>query len=287
MMTRKYWDVLIVDDDDDVHQITELALKREMFFNLPLKLHHARSAAEAKKVIASLQTTRPLSPIAVGIIDVIMETETAGLDLCKYIRTELSNESMQLIVRTGQPGAAPPRMVIDDYNISAYIAKAEVTNDRLYVVVKTALQAFFNMRYLTDYAMFNDATRTNVANSAEGIKRTKELLGLKLPEGEFNVAFDLGSQYFGAGVFEDKSVYDKLKPKLLERASGELKSRKYMGMPNPIAKVDEYVVIHYRPYDRDVDTYMVMRDPTVPRGLYEVYGPVWRRQLMSAFDLVR
>jgi len=281
MMTRKYWDVLIVDDEEDVHQITDLALKREQFFGLPLKIHHAKSAAEAKKLMAAQQQSRLLSPIAVAIVDVIMETETAGLDLCKYIRDDMKNESMQLVVRTGQPGAAPPRMVIDDFNISAYLAKPEVTQDRLYVVVKTGLQAHFNMRYLIDFAMFNDATRLNVSGTAEALKKTKDLISYKLPEGDFNLAFDMGNHYLGSGFFEDKAVYDNLKAKLIERAGPELKTRGH------IAKVDEFVILHYRPFDRDLDSYLVMKEPTVPRDLYDVYGPVWRRQLMGVVDAIR
>ncbi len=72
---------------------------------LPLKLHTAASKAD---VIDYLDEEPGLSSaMAVAFIDVVMETDSAGLDLCEYIREELKNKRMQLFIRTGQPGLAP------------------------------------------------------------------------------------------------------------------------------------------------------------------------------------
>jgi len=41
------------------------------------------------------------------LLDVIMETDQAGLDLVEFIRDTLKNETVRIILRTGQPGQAP------------------------------------------------------------------------------------------------------------------------------------------------------------------------------------
>ena len=42
--------------------------------------------------------------IAVVLLDVVMETDSAGLELVDFIRKELRNETVRIILRTGQPG---------------------------------------------------------------------------------------------------------------------------------------------------------------------------------------
>ncbi len=106
-MFFRQWDVLLVDDEPDVLQISKLAMKNFTVYGLPLKLHTAASKAD---VIDYLDEEPGLSSaMAVAFIDVVMETDSAGLDLCEYIREELKNKRMQLFIRTGQPGLAPER----------------------------------------------------------------------------------------------------------------------------------------------------------------------------------
>src|ERR671933_1855175 len=109
-------------------------------YGSPVKLHTATSKAEAIEVITSQLSTPATAggKLGVAIIDVVMETDTAGLELCDYIRNDLGNKWCQLYVRTGQPGVAPERAVIDKYEINGYFTKAEATEDKLYTMVKSA-----------------------------------------------------------------------------------------------------------------------------------------------------
>lgn len=95
------WRVLVVDDDPDVFRVTELSLKRLRFRDRAVQLLTASSAAVAR---AQLDRDRG---IALALIDVVMETETAGLELIRTIRGELGLNDMRIILRTGQPGQAP------------------------------------------------------------------------------------------------------------------------------------------------------------------------------------
>lgn len=140
-----HFSVLLVDDDPEILAVSKLAMKNFKIFGLPVKLYTATGKAAAIELINRefvLQTD--FTPLAVAIIDVVMETDTSGLELCHYIREEMHNYDTGLFIRTGQPGAAPERSVLDRYDINGYIAKPEVTEDKLYTMVKSGVAYYFN-----------------------------------------------------------------------------------------------------------------------------------------------
>ena len=136
-MFLKEWQILLVDDDPDVLAVSKLAMKNFEVYGLPIRVHTATSKAEAIEVLKQL-TRLKNAVVAVAFIDVVMETDTAGLELCEYIRDTCNDKMMQLYIRTGQPGIAPERSVIDKYDINGYFTKVEMTEDKLYTLVKSA-----------------------------------------------------------------------------------------------------------------------------------------------------
>lgn len=130
------WKVLIVDDEPDIHSITRLNLKNFEFADKGVQFLQAMSAKEAKVVLTQE------SDIAVALIYVVMETDDAGLKLVEFIRNDLKNEMIRLIIRTGQPGVAPEKLVVDLYDIDDYKDKTELTIQKLYTTVRSALKAF-------------------------------------------------------------------------------------------------------------------------------------------------
>lgn len=130
------WKILIVDDDDDIHDVTVLTLKRLSFDDRPLQFLHAYSALEARQCL-----TRH-ADIAVALVDVVMEAESAGLVLVKTIRDELKNEAIRIILRTGYPGLAPEENVTLNYDINDYREKTELTAQSLKTVIITALRSY-------------------------------------------------------------------------------------------------------------------------------------------------
>ncbi len=130
------WKLLIVDDEKQIHQVSEMVLKNFNFGNRPLQFINAISAAEAKeKYVAH-------PDIAVVLLDVVMETDHAGLDFVKYIRDEVKNSFVRIILRTGQPGIAPEQETIETYDIDGYLPKADLSSNKLFASVRTALRAF-------------------------------------------------------------------------------------------------------------------------------------------------
>lgn len=130
------WRVLVVDDDEAVHQVTRLALRDFEFSQRRLEMTHAHSGAEARKLLAEQ------GDFALALIDVVMEEEHAGLNLVRHIRETLGNHFLRIILRTGQPGQAPERMVIREYDINDYKEKAELTADKLYSTVCASLRSY-------------------------------------------------------------------------------------------------------------------------------------------------
>ncbi len=130
------WKILIVDDDPEIHSVTQLALSDLTVLGRNLEYLHAYSGADACKIIAQHQD------IVVVLLDVVMETDDAGLKVVKYIREELKRQDIRIVLRTGQPGYAPEESVIKDYDINDYKTKTELTRRKLVTTVYAAIRSY-------------------------------------------------------------------------------------------------------------------------------------------------
>ncbi|TJY64713.1 response regulator [Sinimarinibacterium sp. CAU 1509] len=130
------WHVLVVDDDPEVHAVTRLAVEPCRYDGRRIDIISAHSAAEARTILQGRDD------IALILLDVVMETDQAGLDLVPYIRETLMNRAVRIVLRTGQPGQAPAREVVERYDIDDYRTKTELTFERFYILVMTALRTF-------------------------------------------------------------------------------------------------------------------------------------------------
>lgn len=130
------WKVMIVDDDPEVHNVTQLALRDFNFENKRLALIDAYSGEEAKRLLQEHPDT------ALILLDVVMEQDDSGLEVVRFIRNQLANDTVRIVLRTGQPGQAPERAVIVDYDINDYKAKIELTTAKLFTTVVAALRTF-------------------------------------------------------------------------------------------------------------------------------------------------
>lgn len=134
--TGRAWKVAIIDDDPAVHEGTRFALSDYSLHGQGIEILSAYSAAEGRTLL------KEHDDLAVILLDVIMETDSAGLDLVEFIRNDLKNETVRIILRTGQPGQAPERRVIVDYDINDYKAKTELTADKLFTSLTAALRSY-------------------------------------------------------------------------------------------------------------------------------------------------
>ncbi len=136
------WQVMIVDDDESVHQVTRLVMSDFHFDGRGVQFVSCYSAAEARAQLAQ----RP--DVALILLDVVMEHEHAGLDLVRVIRQDLHNSNVRIVLRTGQPGQAPQEYVIRNYDINDYREKTELTHGKLSTVFYSALRGYRDLMRL-------------------------------------------------------------------------------------------------------------------------------------------
>jgi diguanylate cyclase len=180
------WDILIVDDDKDVHDTTLFALEGCDVLGKGLNFLHAYSGEEAIGIL------KENDDIALVLLDAVMETDRAGLDAVKVIREDLKKKDLRIVLRTGQPGQVPELDTITDYDINDYKAKSELTRSRLLTTVISAIRSWTQIKRLqasrAGLEKIVDASNQFIAE--KGIQRFAEgvimqmagLLNLK-PEG--------------------------------------------------------------------------------------------------------
>jgi len=139
VLSTQTWKILVIDDEESIHAITANALKSVVIEGRRLELINASSAKEAR------QKLDEHDDVALALVDVIMETPTAGLDLVNYIRNELRNHLVRLVIRTGQPDEVPERDIIDQYDINDYKEKTELTVDKFYTVVRSSIRQYMHL----------------------------------------------------------------------------------------------------------------------------------------------
>ncbi|EXJ12249.1 EAL domain-containing protein [Nitrincola nitratireducens] len=137
------WNVLIVDDDHDVHLTTQMALADLSIEGRKLAFHSCFSGADAYDFLSK----NPLE-IAVILLDVVMESHDAGLKLVSLIREDLKLSFPRIILRTGQPGYAPEVDTIRRLDINDYKTKSELTRGGLYTALSVAIRSYAQLRQI-------------------------------------------------------------------------------------------------------------------------------------------
>ena len=284
-MFFKWWEVLIVDDEPDVLSISKLAMKNFKVYGLPIKIHTAGSKAEA---IEMLYSSPEVPVLSVALIDVVMETEMAGLELCKYIREDKGNKLSQLYIRTGQPGIAPEREVIDRYDISGFFTKIEATEDKLYTMTKSGVRQFLWSWYSL---AFNILLRNLIAaDSREKILENiqQALSGWFIHEREM-IPLDIFDIFFAVwidGEITSKRGWDWKAAMELRNHLDQLEGTALSPHGDKYIKDGDNLLIKIESQPSKAEIYVVFRMPCTPPDLiintmfYNAYTSLsilWRR----------
>ncbi|MDW3715849.1 MULTISPECIES: EAL domain-containing protein [unclassified Pseudomonas] len=134
------WRVLAVDDDVDFQRATAFALGELEVEGGRIELIQAFSLREAAAILAERRD------IAVILLDVVMESEDAGLRLVRTLREVIGNTEARIVMLTGEPGTAPVHEVMRDYDINDYWTKSEMTAERLLTVLTSGIRAFAQLQ---------------------------------------------------------------------------------------------------------------------------------------------
>lgn len=242
------WKILVVDDEESVHSVTKLVLKKFTYDNKSIEIISAFSALEAKKLIDEHPD------IAVILLDVVMEEDSAGFEVVEYIRDTKHNIITRIILRTGQPGHAPEKKIFVDYDINDYKLKTELTEDKLYVTILAALRSYKQLILFDNNRMrlekiinlsssfhkikyFNEFTSSvliqlssilNVSNN-HSINKSSGIIAIKT-EGKFFIADAVGEYYDCI----DKKIDDILSAEELNCLDIAIKENRNMYLSNSV-----------------------------------------------------
>ena len=141
LFNESHFNILIVDDIRDIHPITKNAFFDEKVYGKPIYFISAFDEDEAKNTLAKYHNY-----ISIILLDITMKNKDGGLEVIKFVRNELDNKLIQIIIRTAESSSFPMRKIIDDFNIHDYIEKGETADDQLYVSIKSAVRTFVALK---------------------------------------------------------------------------------------------------------------------------------------------
>ena len=141
---KQTYKILLVDDEKDIHSLSKLVLNNFTYKNKNLEILNAYSGKEAKK------TLEENNDIVLILLDVVMETDDAGLLVVKYLREELKNDFTQVILRTGVAGKLTQMDVLHNYGINDYKEKTNFNALSLHTSVLTAIRSYENLKALDE-----------------------------------------------------------------------------------------------------------------------------------------
>ncbi|MCB0211456.1 MAG: PAS domain S-box protein, partial [Anaerolineae bacterium] len=197
------WTILIVDDDAEVHQVTKLALRSFKFRDKGVDFLSAYTVQEAKTLLQESEHN-----IAVILLDIVMEGNDSGLKLIEYIRNALNNHLVRIILRTGQPGQIPAKEVIIEYEINDYKLKTELTAEKLFGSLVTALRTYDDLLSL-------ELSKKELAKTYEDLKSAEQTLAQK--ESYLRQIIDINPHFIFA---KDKEGHFTLANKAFAKAYG-------------------------------------------------------------------
>jgi len=167
------WNILIVDDEEGVHTITKTVLSGYTFEGAALKFISAYSALEAQKIMLDRDD------IALILLDVVMEEDDSGLKFVQFVREEIKNSMVRIVLRTGQPGQAPERDVIIRYDINDYKEKTELTSDKLFTTIIASIRNYRDLIAIEEKKNIIERNRTGLKNIINASANLFEMHSLK------------------------------------------------------------------------------------------------------------
>ncbi len=228
------WTILVVDDQEEVHQITKYALKNYTFDDKRITFIDAYSAQAAREILATC------ADIALILLDVVMEEHDSGLQLVSFIRDELQNRLVRIILRTGQPGYAPEKEIILRYDINDYRDKTELSNQKLFTTITTGLRSYKDLLLIEE-----KNTQLSKLVDAYGRFVPKELIHILNKESIIDVQLGDSVQQEMTVVFTDIRDFTQLSESLKpEEVFSFLND--YLGYMEPIISaqhgfIDKYI----------------------------------------------
>ena len=170
------WKVMIVDDDQVVHDVSAMVLEDFYYQGRALQIITGYSGDDAKRLMREHPDT------AILLLDVVMETDNAGLEAVRYIREELNNRFVRIILRTGQPGDAPESEVIHQYDINDYKEKSDLTVQKLQTALVVSLRNYSDLKTINELSNDNEMLEQRIKERTRALEAANKNLLLEIDE---------------------------------------------------------------------------------------------------------
>ena len=139
--------VIIADDEPEVHAVTRFVLKDYEYQGKKIECLSAYSGEQAKQLL------KEHPDASLILLDIVMERDDSGLEVAEYIRENLHNNFIRIILRTGQPGTMPEEEVISRYDVNDYKEKTELTSKKFKTAMTMALRSYADIISLDSFRM--------------------------------------------------------------------------------------------------------------------------------------
>ncbi len=150
------WKVMVIDDDKSAHDVTVMVLNGFEYEGRGLHIISGYSVQDVYPLLEEYPDT------AVIFLDMVMETEQACLDVVRYIREELKNRFIRIILCTGQSGYAPKTEIVIRYDINDYKDKSDLTAVKLNNTLVVALRSYQDLKTIHSLTMSNEILEQRV-----------------------------------------------------------------------------------------------------------------------------
>ncbi|MBF0134985.1 MAG: ATP-binding protein [Magnetococcus sp. DMHC-1] len=204
------WKVIVIDDDIAVHKLTNSLLSDLVFENMPLRLFNGYSGAEARQLLQAHPDA------AILLLDVVMESEREGLDVVRFVRNDMQNPFVRIILRTGQLAMAPERDVVLQYDINDYIEKADLKVHKFLTAVITGLRGYRDLMRIQHLALSNELLEQRVRERTNALNHANEILNRKNHELEKEIRERLSLEKKKERIHESTLIIGQLLRMALE-----------------------------------------------------------------------
>lgn len=168
------WKIIVIDDDPDVIMLMKIVLGKIVFKERLVRLIIGNSAHSAKQLL------REHPDAAVILLDVVMETDTAGLDVVRFIRKEINNTLIRIILCTGQTALAPEQEIINNFDINDYKDKSELTASKLITTIIASLRGYDDLITIKSLVHSNEQLEQLVQERTQALNDSNAMLQQQL-----------------------------------------------------------------------------------------------------------
>ncbi len=134
------WNILIIDDNEDIHTITKNAFFDEVINGKQISFLSAYTEKEALTFLKEFH-----QDIVVLILDLVLGDNGAeGCTIINYINKELHNSRLQIILRTGYYKKQEVKKIELNYPQVLILEKGETDVDMLIQIVTDKINIYIN-----------------------------------------------------------------------------------------------------------------------------------------------